>query len=68
MRKRGHIARVRILMVTAGLTDSRRSDMKRKEFTKQFGCECCRWATKRQQKHIIKAKEKAEWKREWNVR
>ena len=42
--------------------------MKRKEFTKQFGCECCRWATKRQQKHIIKAKEMAEWKREWNVR
>ena len=30
--------------------------MKRKEFTKQFGCECCRWATKRQQKHIIKAR------------
>lgn len=39
--------------------------MKRKEFTKQFGCECCRWATKRQQKHIIKARAKAEWKREW---
>lgn len=39
--------------------------MKKKEYTKEFGCACCRYPTKKQQRKIIKKKQTKAWKKEW---